>query len=76
MNPLHWSFPLVMLVLSLFLVGVTTVFVVIPAPNEKICDRIFAEFMATKDPVIINRNGWLLYELKCNVSRRYGEMQP
>jgi hypothetical protein len=45
-----------------------------PSSMSASCDRVFAEFMATNDPVIVNRDGWLLYKFDCNVSRRYRKL--
>jgi hypothetical protein len=70
-----WLFILAMLAIGLTGLGIVFV-IAIPTPNQKSCDRLFAEFMASKDAVIINRNGWLLYKLDCNVSRRYRQLQP
>jgi hypothetical protein len=69
-----WFFILTML--GIGLVGFSIfVIAVVPTPNRESCDRLFAQFMASKDPVIVNRNGWLLYELDCNVSRRYWKLR-
>ena len=47
----------------------------VPTQRQETCDRLFAEFMTTDDVVIVERNGWLLYELDCAVGRRYRKLQ-
>jgi hypothetical protein len=71
---LPWLFLLMMLAFGSvgFAVAVA---IAIPASNQEFCDRLFAQFMASEDPVIVNRNGWLLYELNCNISRRYRKLR-
>ena len=39
------------------------------------CDRLFDEFMTSRDPVVVNRNGWLLHKLHFNASRRYQDQE-
>jgi hypothetical protein len=71
MTAVPWPFVLVMAFFGAVIVASGYVLAVLPEPRSATCDRLFAEFITTKDSVIVNRNGWLLYELHCNVSHRY-----
>lgn len=70
----HWPFILVMAFFGAVTIASFYVILVVPIPRNESCDRLFAEFMTSKDSVIVNRNGWLLYKLNCNVSRRYRKL--
>ena len=45
-----------------------------PDARAASCDHVFTDFMTSTDPVVVNRNGWLLYEMNCDVGRRYREL--
>jgi hypothetical protein len=74
MTAVPWPFVLVMAFFGLVIIASGYILVVLPDPHSATCDRLFAEFITTKDSVIVNRNGWLLYKLDCNVSRRYRQL--
>ena len=68
--------PLALLIGLWGLMTVIGVLIVLTPPrNRDACDRIFAEFMATNDVVVVNRDGWLLYLLDCNSTRRFRKYQ-
>jgi len=43
-------------------------------PERLVQKRSPTDFMTSTDPVAVNRNGWLLYEMNCDVGRRYREL--
>jgi hypothetical protein len=70
-----WPYILVLAFFGAVIIASVYVIFVLPGPRSESCDRLFAEFMSSRDAAIVNRNGWLLYELDCNVSRRYREYE-
>lgn len=71
-----WPFLLTIAFFGAVIIASIYVLIVLPDPHGERCDRLFAEFMASNDAAIINRDGWLLYELDCNVGRRYRKLHP